>query len=85
MKREVPQIDPALWLRLNIEAKHRGLAVSELLLEALHQFLGLPSTQSLAEKPSDFDRLAGTWTQEEAAEFERNTAAFDNIDPAMWE
>ncbi len=84
MKLEVPQLDPALWLRLNIEARHRGLAVSELLLEALHQFLGMPSVRQQAEKPTDFDRLAGTWTKEEAAEFERNTAAFGNIDPDIW-
>ena len=32
----------------------------------------------------DLDTLAGTWTAEEAAEFEANTAAFRQIDEDMW-
>lgn len=82
---EIPQIDPTLWLRLNIEAKHRGLDISELLQEALRQFLGLPFKRQSKQQASSFDRLAGTWTQEDAKEFERNTEAFGKIDSDLWE
>ena len=33
---------------------------------------------------TDLDHLAGTWSAEDAAEFERNTAAFETVDEAMW-
>lgn len=33
---------------------------------------------------TDLDYLAGTWSAEDAAEFERNTAAFETVDEAMW-
>lgn len=82
----MPQIDPTLWLRLNIEAKHRGLDISELLQEALRQFLGLPFNRlSTKQRPSNLDRLAGTWTQEDVEEFNRNTEIFGKIDSDMWE
>ena len=33
---------------------------------------------------SDLDHLAGTWSREEAAEFERNTAVFEQVDEDLW-
>jgi hypothetical protein len=35
MQIEVPQIDPTLWKRFSLEARHWGTEVSELLSEAL--------------------------------------------------
>jgi hypothetical protein len=32
----------------------------------------------------DLDHLAGTWSQEEVAEFERNTAVFEKVDEEIW-
>ncbi len=32
----------------------------------------------------DLDKYFGTWTREEADEFDRNLAAMRNIDPADW-
>ncbi|MEO0583828.1 MAG: hypothetical protein AAFV78_14680 [Bacteroidota bacterium] len=87
MRIEVPQIDPTLWLRLNIEAKHRGIHPSILLSQALQQFLGI-SNQEISQKEEEdriFARLAGTWTQEDVDEFEQNTEDFRQIDPDIWE
>jgi hypothetical protein len=33
---------------------------------------------------NDLDALAGTWSAADAAEFERATAGFDEIDPSLW-
>ena len=33
---------------------------------------------------NDLDALAGTWTAADAAEFERATAGFGEIDAALW-
>ena len=86
MQIEVPQIDPTLWKRFSLEARHRGTDVSELLDEALRQFLGMPQLRFTPKEEEDrvFERLAGTWTQEEAEEFERNTAYFSRIDHDIW-
>jgi len=32
----------------------------------------------------DLERLAGTWSEQDAAEFEKNTAAFEQIDDSLW-
>jgi len=32
----------------------------------------------------DLDHLAGTWSAEDAAEFERITAVFEKVDEDMW-
>ena len=85
MKLDIPQIDPSLWLRLKIEAKHRGLEVSDLLVEALKQFLGISHRRPIPTDKTNLDRLAGTWTEEDAREFEKNTEGFGDIDQEMWE
>ena len=85
MKLDIPQIDPSLWLRLKLEAKHRGLEVSDLLVEALYQFLGLSYKKQILSKESNLDRPAGTSTKEDAKEFELNTEGFGKIDEEMWE
>jgi hypothetical protein len=32
----------------------------------------------------DLDALAGTWSVAEAAEFDKNAEAFENIDEELW-
>ena len=32
----------------------------------------------------DLDHLAGTWSAQDAAEFESATAVFENVDEDMW-
>jgi hypothetical protein len=32
----------------------------------------------------DLDKLVGAWRKEEAAEFERATAPFAEVDPRLW-
>ncbi|MDB4286164.1 hypothetical protein N9933_02570 [bacterium] len=76
MPQETPQIDPFLLHRLTIEAKHRGLPVSELLTKAIQQYLGINPEMGIT---SNLDRLAGTWSKEEAKEFERNTEWFGKV------
>ena len=84
MRLNIPQIDPTLWQRLTIEARHRGLAISDLVAQALRQFLGLAQRKPAIEPETSLDQLAGTWTEEEAQEFEQNTQQFNQIDPDLW-
>ena len=84
MQIEVPQIDPTLWKRVNIEAKHRGTSATELLQEALYQYLGIKPIQPQPHDSSNLRRLAGTWSKEEAEEFESNIEWTTRIDEDMW-
>ena len=36
------------------------------------------------DRKRDLSDLAGTWSDEEAAEFEANTRVFEQIDDEMW-
>jgi hypothetical protein len=63
--------------KLIAEAKRRGLS-PEALAEALIQ-------QSLkGQQFHELDHLAGTWSEEEAKDFEKNTAAFEAVDEKFW-
>lgn len=43
------------------------------------------SKQLKKKKYGDFSEFFGIWTKEEAEEFERNTAAFEEIDEEIWQ
>jgi hypothetical protein len=63
--------------KLIAEAKRRGMS-PEALAEALIQ-------QSLSgQKFHDLDYLAGTWSEEDARNFQNNTATFETIDETLW-
>jgi hypothetical protein len=63
--------------KLIAEAKRSGMS-PEALAEALIQ-------ESLKGQPfHDLDYLAGTWSEEEAKDFEKNTAAFEAVDEKLW-
>ncbi len=63
------------------EKARRGLSLNATVIALLAGALGV-------ERPlsgrNDLARLAGTWTDEEAAEFEKAMEVFDVIDEDMW-
>lgn len=67
--------NPELEARLQAETTRRGVRLEDLALEALE-------TTFARRKYRNLDFLIGTWTAEEAEEFERNTAVFNTIDEA---
>ncbi|MEM6767859.1 MAG: hypothetical protein AAF655_23185 [Bacteroidota bacterium] len=84
MKIELPHIDKSLWNRLKLEAKHRGMDVSDLFHKALLDFFNDSEDIGKESQKSNFNSLAGTWSEEDAKEFENNTTSFREIDPEMW-
>ena len=38
-----------------------------------------------SDRKRDLSDLAGTWSDDEAAEFEANTRVFDQLDDEMWQ
>lgn len=77
----IENLDPKALVRLESEARRRRVdlstAASELLKERLCGHGDLQEGRSLEE-------LAGTWTAEEAEEFESVVADFERIDPELW-
>ena len=81
MKRlTIRQIPANLSRALRSEARRTGQSLSQTVKNLLARAVGLPPSRS----KNVFRRFAGTWTDEDVAEFERATADFERIDPSDW-
>lgn len=69
--------------RLKSQAKQEGSSLNSLVLRLL-QDAGNSIQPSALKKFDDLNALAGTWSDEETQAFERNTAAFAEVDAALW-
>lgn len=76
-------IDESTATALKERARREETSVNTVTLKILKEALGLDKKKRRAVY-TDLDHLAGTWSAEDAAEFERNTAAFETVDEAMW-
>lgn len=77
-------LEPATLSKLKALAKQEGTSVNALVLRLLARGVGLEQEKPRYQRYEDLSELAGTWSQEEAKEFEANTAPFGNIDPEQW-
>jgi plasmid stability protein len=64
---------------LEREKGRRSGSLNQTVIELLSQGLGVAGPRS-----NGLARLAGTWTEEEYREFEKNVAPFEEIDPELW-
>ena len=64
-------------------ARDEGLSFNKTVLRMLEEALGLRRGSRALHH--DLDHLAGTWSQEEAAEFDAALAEQRRIDPELWE
>lgn len=74
-------LDDRVLDRLKKRAKQEGTSLNSLVLGLLQ---GNPAQKGSPGKFDDLEDLAGTWSEEEAKAFEKNTAAFAEIDPTLW-
>lgn len=72
-----------VFSRLKSQAEREGSSLNSLVLRLL-QGTDTSIQSSALKKFDDLDALAGTWSEEEAQAFERNTAAFADVDAALW-
>lgn len=80
-------VDAQLERTLRAEARRRGLSVNRTVLRLLHEATGLdgrPVDRAAATRFDDLDRLAGTWTAEEAASFDRYLRSARAVDAELW-
>jgi len=70
--------------RLKHQAEEEGSSLNSLVLRLLQDRYTDNLAGGSLRKFDDLDALAGTWSDEEAEDFERNTAAFAEVDTALW-
>lgn len=83
MQLTVRDVDERLSSALKQEAAARGLSVNRLVLQLLRESVGLSSSRE-PTLFTDLDHLAGSWSDEEAAEFERQLAGQRAVDDELW-
>ncbi len=76
-------IDEKTAEALKEKAKREGSSVNALTLRLLRESLGLEKRKRNV-RYNDLDHLAGSWSAEDEAEFERNTSAFEKVDEELW-
>ena len=76
-------LDDKALTRLKNQAEQEGSSLNSLVLRLL-QDTGAPVQSKVLNKFDDLNTLAGTWSEKEALAFERNTAAFAEVDAALW-
>lgn len=76
-------IDEKTSEALKERAQNEGTSVNAVTLRLLREALGIDKRKRNVIY-RDLDHLAGTWSQEVVAEFERNTAVFEKVDEEIW-
>ncbi len=70
--------------QLKRRAAREGISLNSLVLGLLQGNDKTPKKSRILEKFDDLNGLAGTWTPEQGRRFEKDTAAFSEVDPALW-
>jgi hypothetical protein len=77
--------DRELERRIRNLARSKGISLNQAVLQLLKKGAGLPNLQSESNVIGDsLDDLAGTWTEEEEAEFLKAIEPFERIDEDLW-
>lgn len=78
----IKQLDDRVLERLRSLAREQGKSLSALIREILRGAVGLEPGPRVH---SDLADLAGSWSQEEWEEFQRNVQVFERIDRELWD
>lgn len=76
-------IDQTLSDALKEKARQEHGSINTVVLRIIKESLGLEKKKRNVIH-NDLDYLAGTWSEKDAAEFERATSVFEKVDEDMW-
>ena len=76
-------VDPDLDRAIKSRAEGDSISVNQWVLKILKKATGMEK-EPLFRKHQDLDELAGGWTKEDAAAFQKNTQIFEKIDEDVW-
>ncbi len=65
-------------------ARQRGLSLNKAVIDLLQEALGLRKGRPAGRLHDDLDALAGRWSVDEAAGFEKALARQREVDPEVW-
>jgi hypothetical protein len=77
-------LDEKAMAQLKRRALKEQSSVNTLVVRLIEQGLGMRRSKALLSRHNDLDALAGSWRKQDAAEFERATAAFSTVDTDLW-
>ena len=77
-------LDDKLLSRLKRRAEREGSSLNRLVVSLLQDDAGAARKPRPLQKYDDLNSLAGTWNSQQVREFERDTAAFSEVDPGLW-
>lgn len=79
-------LDPVIEQKLRARARELGKSLNSAVKELIEDGLAPSySSRRRARNQEMFADLFGTWTDEQAAEFDRAVAPFDVVDPRDWQ
>ena len=79
----ITQLDQAALAWITQEAERTGLSIEAVAARLIHR--GLEAESVKLERYHDLDALAGTWSDEEAAEFHQSIAGMERVDESLWQ
>ncbi|HMO44487.1 MAG TPA: hypothetical protein PKB14_00485 [Rubrivivax sp.] len=77
-------LDAKALAELKSRAAKEDASVNTLVLRLIEQGLGHRRAKPALRRHDDLDALAGSWRKGDAAEFERATAPFGEVDTRLW-
>ena len=80
----VQNLDETTARWIEEEARRRGVSAETVVLELIHKGINLERQHAHLETHHDLDSLAGTWSAEEADEFLKAIADFEQMDEKLW-
>ena len=77
-------LDERLDRTIRSLADKEGLSINKTIKKVLRSALGLDD-QGKTTRREQFTDLFGTWTKQDLADFQENTADFSQVDPSDWQ
>ena len=77
-------IDEKAVLRLKKQAQQEGSSLNSLVVRLLETAAGVRSTDKGSQHFDDLDALQGTWSVQDAHDFESAVGEFSQVDAALW-
>ncbi len=78
----IHDLDQHVATLIRERARRDGTSLNKTIKALLENALGVRPVSAVHRK--NFEKFCGTWTKAQAAEFERATADFDEVDPRDW-
>ncbi|MCF6311591.1 MAG: hypothetical protein L3J39_03985 [Verrucomicrobiales bacterium] len=76
-------INPELKKALIDKAERDSASLNSVALQALGEAFGLQNGPRRKRNP-ELEKLAGTWSEKDKEEFEKNTSSFNKVDDDLW-